>query len=263
MHAPGIKAGHCRDPQVEAVLFDMDNTLFDFVHAQLRACKAVILHLGLPHPADALFSYFRRPVHGFEHHNNILDFLSDNGVFTARAFAECCAIYDSQKVGAIIPYPGIEPVLEVLCGYGLPLAVVTDAPNGNAVKRLDKAGLLSYFTEVISPEQSGAAKPNPASFRLAISRLNVAVENTVVVGDSIRRDIEPAQQLGMTAIYAKYGDRYFPERNSPCVPDYVADDVYKIQKIMDCLPAVQKRTGLRSAGFNSGPETGYDIPRVF
>ncbi len=217
---------------VSAVIFDMDNTLFDFVEAQLTACQAVIGHVGFSCDAKYLFSYFRRQVHGFEHHDNIRDFLLDHGAFTVRLFAECCAVYETVKVAAVLPYPGIEPVLTSLHDNNIPLAVVTDAQNGNAARRLEMAGLSFFFPILVSPDLSGAAKPDPASFLLALERLGTGAGETVLVGDSIRRDIEPAQKQGMVTVYARYGDRYRSERNSPCVPDYIAENVAEVDEAL-------------------------------
>lgn len=235
-------------PPVAAVLFDMDNTLFDFIAAQLAACNAVTGHLGLSCNGEDLFAYFRRPVHGFEHHNNIRDFLSDNDAFTVRTFAECCAIYDARKLAAVRPYPGIPELLAGLTERGLPLAVVTDAVNGNAVRRLERSGLLSYFSAVASPDLSGAAKPDPASFRLALSRLGISPEEGVLVGDSIRRDIGPAQRLCMTTIYAQYGDRYAADRTSACMPDFTAADVSDVAGILKRLLMARNESGDRRRG---------------
>ena len=51
------------------------------------------------------------------------------------------AIYDDEKIGAIKPYPHVAETLSALRDRGLKLGVVTDAHNGNALKRLRKAGL--------------------------------------------------------------------------------------------------------------------------
>jgi len=211
----------------------MDNTLFDFVAAQVHACRTVLAHLGLPGDGTALFGYFRRPIHGFESSGNLRDFLEDEEIFTRRTFAECCAIYDAQKLAAITPYPGIPAVLERLLEAAVPCAVVTDARHANAVQRLDRAGISSFFSAVISPGLSGAPKPDPASFLLALARLGLPAGETACVGDSIRRDIRPAQQVGMITIYAQYGDRYASGTDRSCVPDYCAGDVSRLGSILD------------------------------
>jgi putative hydrolase of the HAD superfamily len=218
---------------VSAVLFDMDNTLFDFVHAQLVACRAVLDHLGLPDSEEDLFMYFRRPVHGFEHHNNIRDFLVDRDAFSVRLFAECCSVYETEKITSIEPYSGMEDVLVQAKERGLLLAIITDATSANAERRLKHSGLQRFFSAIISPDTSGAAKPDPASFLLATRTLCTAPEETVLVGDSIRRDIEPARTLRMTTVYAQYGDRYAADRNSACIPDFTARKVPDLTPIFD------------------------------
>ena len=60
-------------------------------------------------------------------------------------------------------------------------------------------------------DMSGKAKPSPEPFLLAMSKLGVSASETMLVGDSIRRDIVPAKALGMLAVHAVYGDRNFHE----------------------------------------------------
>jgi len=58
---------------------------------------------------------------------------------------------------------------------------------------------------------SGKAKPSPEPFLLVMQLLGVSANETMLVGDSIRRDIVPAKALGMIAVHAAYGDRNFHE----------------------------------------------------
>ena len=200
--------GHRR---ITAVIFDMDNTLFDFVEAKLIACAAVIDYLKVPIEPLVLLKYFLCPIHGFESHENIRDFLHDNHCYSQTAFTRCCAIYDEEKVAAIKPYPNVAETLSLLRGRGLKLAVVTDAYNGNALKRLRKAGLEEFFDAVITMDMHGKAKPSPEPFLFAMKKLGVTAIETILVGDSIRRDIVPAKALGMLTVHAIYGDRNFHE----------------------------------------------------
>jgi putative hydrolase of the HAD superfamily len=213
----------------------MDNTLFDFIHAQQSACKAVLTHLGQDADPDNLFSYFRRPIHGFEHHGNIRDFLTDHELLSDRLFEECCEIYEREKVASIRPYPGVTRMLGSLMGNGLPLGIITDAETPLAGKRLDKAGLSRFFTTVVSPDRSGARKPAPASFQLALKELHVQPEQTVLAGDSIRRDIIPAQKIGMVTIYAQYGDWFRTTDQEYCTPDFVAGSVAEMEQVLITL----------------------------
>jgi putative hydrolase of the HAD superfamily len=197
--------------RITAVIFDMDNTLFDFVEAKLIACAAVIAYVQVPVEPVVLLKYFLRPVHGFESHENIRDFLHDNNCYSEAAFTQCSAIYDEEKIAAIKPYPHVAETLSALRERGLKLGVVTDAHNGNALKRLKKAGLEEFFDAVITMDMHGKAKPSPEPFLLSMKMLGVSANETMLVGDSIRRDIVPAKALGMLAVHAVYGDRNFHE----------------------------------------------------
>src|SRR5512147_1131782 len=80
---------------IRALLFDMDNTLFDLVGAQMTACNAVTRSLGVDEP-DLLFPYFLRPARGFESHENILDFMQDRGIPHDGAYDRARRIYEEE-----------------------------------------------------------------------------------------------------------------------------------------------------------------------
>ncbi|MCQ1537619.1 HAD family hydrolase [Methanocalculus taiwanensis] len=194
-----------RDGLFDAVLFDLDNTLVDFISAKQKACVAVIDELGCGDP-DILFSYFLRKRHGFEDYANIFDYLSDMEITGSATYLKACTIYEDVKLSNIQPYVGIEEALDAFQSKGMRLGVVTDADSVQAEKRLKQANLREYFDVVISPDISGRRKPDPDSFLMALDSLRSNPLHAIHVGDSIRRDIEPAKRLGMCTIHAAYGD---------------------------------------------------------
>jgi len=190
---------------VEAVLCDMDNTLFDFVGAKREACRCVVDYLGTGDP-ERLFSQFLRGIHGFEDHANIRDYLNDIGVYEVQTFEVCCRTYEDVKLDLVEAYPGVEETLRCLQDAGIGLAVVTDAESSQARRRLDKTGLIDYFEAVVTPEVSSRRKPEPDSLLYALRRLDTAPEKGMMVGDSLVRDIAPGRHLGMVTAFAAYGD---------------------------------------------------------
>jgi putative hydrolase of the HAD superfamily len=109
------------------------------------------------------------------------------------------------------------------------MAVLTDAHNGNAIARLRKVDLADYFDYIISFDMTGAKKPAPDAFLLALKLLQTLPLETLLVGDSLRRDIAPAQALGMITAYAAYGDRNVPTTTpTPCKPDYVLTTIEEL-----------------------------------
>jgi putative hydrolase of the HAD superfamily len=194
-----------RHRKVEAVVCDMDNTLFDLVGAKREACRCVVDYLGTGDP-EALFSLFLNGTYGFEDHRNIRDFLEGLGVYRPRTFEVCCRTYEDVKLDLVEPYPGVEETLRCLQDAGVRLAVATDAESFQAHRRLEKTGLIDFFEVVVTPEVSGKRKPEPDSLLYALRGLDAAPEEAMMVGDSPRRDIAPGRQLGMVTAFAAYGD---------------------------------------------------------
>ncbi|MDI3486034.1 MAG: putative hydrolase of the superfamily [Methanolobus sp.] len=164
---------------LRGIIFDMDNTLFDFVEAKMVACTEVVSFLGAGDPQE-LFEYFRRETHGFEHPENIRDYMLDNGMNAADNYQTCVSIYETHKINNIRLYPDVRETLKELSELGLPLGIVTDANSDNAKKRLAKTGLEAMIHSLTAHDMTG---------------------------DSLRRDIAPSKKLSMMAAYAAYGDR--------------------------------------------------------
>jgi putative hydrolase of the HAD superfamily len=224
---------HSQKP-VRALLFDMDNTLFDLVGAQMTACAAVSRSLGV-NEEDQLFPYFLRPVHGFESHENILDFMRDRGLLKTGSYDTARRVYEQEKICAIRPYPGVPETLTLIRNQGLPMGIITDAHSRDAVRRLEKAGLLPFFCCMVTYDLVQVKKPAYQPFFIALDMLKSAADEVVLVGDSPRRDIEPGKSLGMRTVYARYGDRFSSDR--PPVPaDYIIDAMTELPEILSSLP---------------------------
>jgi len=209
-----------RQTAIQAVIFDMDNTLFDFMSAQRAGCSAVLSELGRCQDSNRLFRYFLRPVHGFESTRNIWDYLVDTNQADREIFEACAAVYEARKLDAITPYRDTLPTLEALRTFGVPLALVTDADLAHALARLRRAGLESFFPVIVTPDQTGSRKPSHRQFLSALDQLSVAASEALMVGDSLRRDIFPCTELGLVTAYAAYGDQS-PFPSPACTPDLV------------------------------------------
>jgi putative hydrolase of the HAD superfamily len=217
---------------ITTLLFDMDNTLFDLVGAQISSCHAVTKFLGND-DGNILFDYFLRPVHGFESHNHILDYMADQSLTPDEMYNEACRIYESEKLRHITPYSGVKETLERLKESGYPMGIVTDAHSKDAIIRLEKVGLLPYFCGMVTYDMVGVKKPSPEPFLFALEMMKAKAHEVLLIGDSPRRDIEPCRKLGICSVYARYGDRFSDSRNS-CDADFTIE-------AMDELPGILTR----------------------
>lgn len=214
----------------KAILFDMDNTLYDFSDAKLKACTGVTDHIGAG-TGEELLRYFLFSSYGFEDHGNIKQFMNDKNVWDEDTFMSAVSLYESLKLESLIAYPGVYETLPVIQDAGISMSIVTDAESSQAKKRLEKLGLRKYFSDIITPDVSGKRKPEPDTFLMALDKLSTKPSDSMVVGDSPRREIEPCNRLGITTIYAEYGDWLkIPSPNT--IPDYTIKNFSEITGIL-------------------------------
>ena len=215
---------------VKCLLFDMDNTLFDLVGAQISACQAVALHLGHD-DGETLFTYFLTPTHGFESHENIRQYMNDKNIPVDHSFRTACQVYEKVKLQHIHPYEGVAETLQLLNKQGYDMGIVTDAHSRDAILRLEKTGLLSFFCCLVTYDMVKIKKPAPEPFLFALEMMKSGTDEAILIGDSPRRDIEPGHNLGIRTIYARYGDRFSDDR-SGILADFVINAFSDLPEIL-------------------------------
>lgn len=67
--------------------------------------------------------------------------------------------------------------------------------------KLEKSGILHYFTKLITSESVGVKKPNPKVFHFALEKANAIAQQSMMIGDSLEADVQGALRVGMKAIH--------------------------------------------------------------
>lgn len=93
------------------------------------------------------------------------------------------------------------PVLETLSGRYLMMLVSNFYGNIDSVLR--DFDLRKYFKGIIESSVVGIRKPDPTLFRLGIDALEMEPDEVLVVGDSLKKDIIPAESLGCSTRWFK------------------------------------------------------------
>jgi HAD superfamily hydrolase (TIGR01509 family) len=186
--------------RVDAVVFDMDGTLFDSSEVVPDAYVATVAELAgrtvtrrqvitaypVGPPAVLLAHLTGQPVDG-------------DGI--ARYHA-------TLRLGAssLAPYPGIEAALDDLAARAR-LAVFTGADRTAALMLLEATGLAGRFGAIVGSDEIEHPKPDPEGILEACRRLGVKPERTAYVGDSAR-DLEAARRSGALAVAAAWGHEF-------------------------------------------------------
>lgn len=177
----------------KAVLFDLDGTLLDtneliirsFLHA-LRGVvppgfgrEHIIPHMGLP---------LAEQMRLFSGRENIDDLIA--------AYRE----YNWREHDALVnPFPHAAEVLERLREAGFKLGVVTTKLRITALRGMKLAGIDGFMDAVVTPEDVTHSKPHPEPVLLALEKLAVRPEKTLMVGDSAV-DMRSAAAAGVVPV---------------------------------------------------------------
>ena len=235
------------DRAIQAVIFDLDNTLTDFMLAKETAIRSAALAmidaglpLDLPQATERIFAIYKAK--GIEHQRVFNFFLEEVlGHMDDRILAAAVVAYRRARDGSLVPYPHAKLVLNHLLKNGYKLAVVSDAPRFEAWLRLTYLGLQHAFDLVLTFDDTQAHKPDPKPFLMALEGLKVAPENAVIIGDWKERDILGGQNAGMHTVYARYGDQYSQYADKlpgeGTIPDFVVEDLLQLLDVLDRLNA--------------------------
>ena len=197
---------------IKAVLFDLDNTLIDFMRMKRLSCEAAIdamigagLNVGHEDAVELLFGLYDK--HGMEDKAIFQKFLKKvAGRINYKVLANGIVAYRRVREGFLEPYPNVDYVLLKLKGMGLKLAIVTDAPRLKAWIRLAAMKLSNYFDVVVVFEDTRQHKPSKMPFKAALKQLSLKPEECLMVGDWPERDIKGAKSIGMKTCFARYGN---------------------------------------------------------
>ena len=95
--------------------------------------------------------------------------------------------------------------------------------------RLYYLNLHHVFDPVLTFDDTGARKPSPEPFKLALEKMSVEPSEALMIGDWPDRDVVGAKQIGMKTIFARYGDTFGTKESGA---DWDVNDIYEIVEII-------------------------------
>jgi len=129
--------------------------------------------------------------------------------------------------------PGVEKVLQSLHGQHV-LVIATNAYDSGTEqmrKALRKVGAEKYFNHFFSSKDLNVEKPDKRFFIELITRLNVAPEECLVVGNSYEKDVIPASQAGLKAVF--FNERI--QSGDHSVADFIIHSMSELMLVINQL----------------------------
>jgi len=201
--------------EIKGILIDLDGTLYDYETAHkksLQSCSAVFLNTFPNTFSSEEFCMKYR-----EKRDNVASRLSPQGACRSRFFAfqelfeeiktpqafnkalEYETLYWQSLVNNMKLNQEAEWFLKTCKERNIRICIVTDMQAHFQVQKLQKLKVDHLIDYLVTSEEAGKEKPHPEIFLLALAKLDLQINNVIMIGDNQIKDIEGAEKLGIKA----------------------------------------------------------------
>ena len=221
---------------IKGVIFDLDNTLLDFMKMKEFAVKAAIkgmIEAGLMVNEDDSYNEIVAIYEqlGWENQKVFDVFIEKQiGHVEHKYLAAGIVAYRRAREANLMAYPNVNKTLMALAKSSIKLGVVSDAPSREPWMRIYYLNLYHFFDVVITFDDTGERKPSEKPFKMSLEALNLEPEETIMVGDWPERDVVGAQKIGMKTAFARYGDTFGTVHSGA---DWDLNDIYQLVMIIN------------------------------
>lgn len=193
-----------RAEPIEAVIFDLDDTLIDrgaSIHAyagQLARDFGDRLSITEPHTLAAELIRIDRNGYNRERAQDIAAHAMWRQAPEPALIAEHWSLHMAVLAQ---PRAGLAATIDALERAGLRLGIVSNGPTLKQRRKVETLGLAQRVGTLLISDELGIAKPDERIFRLAASQLGVEPSACMFIGDNPEKDVRAAEAVGMRAVW--------------------------------------------------------------
>ncbi len=222
--------------RVDVVFFDIDDTLYDqakpFAYAVRRTCgeipgatDAALYDASRKHSGQIFEAFSARRVPTSEEYAlRMRHTLADFGVsIDERTALEAQRVYSEESGVAMTLSPTMRSCLEACRTHvRLGIGIISNGRKALQNEKLDILGIWQWVDPkaVFVSQAVGLAKPNPALFRLACTRLDTEPSHCVYVGDAWDTDVVGTFAAGMPCVWLNRRSRMRPHDSRGVSPTW-------------------------------------------
>ena len=206
----------------KGLLLDIDNTLYDYNSTHQYALGKVIIYCIdtfklTEEEIKISYATARKKVHielseMASSHNRLLYFQKMLEILKINPLEHSYTIYNiywDNFLAYIKPFDGIN---ELFKKYKNKICLVTDLTAHIQYRKIKQLNLEKYCDKIVTSEEAGREKPHPYMFMLALQKLDLQVGDVCMIGDSFKKDIFGASNLGIQSIWLNK-EKKFEEYN--------------------------------------------------
>jgi phosphoglycolate phosphatase len=213
-------------PQFRHLIFDLDGTLVDTKDDLAAATNYMLAALGLPQLALAQVAGFV----GNGARVLVEKALGpDQAHLVDRGFDLFMRYYSTHLLDHTRLYAGLEALLDEARQIGVVLSVLTNKPETPSRAILSGLGLDSFFADVVGGDTLPVKKPHPQGVLYLQRQTGVALQRTLLVGDS-RVDYDTGAAAGVAVCGVTWGFGAADFTTLP--PRFLVDTVEQLRAVI-------------------------------
>ena len=229
---------------IRNVLFDLDDTLFDFHKAEKIALTKTLVHFGIDPTEETLALY--STINAAHWKRLELGEISREEVKVGRyrelfktIGVECdpvkaTAYYESMLAIGHYFMPGAPELLEELYRK-YRLYIVSNGTAKVQEGRIGSSGIAKYMDGIFISQILGANKPDKQFFDTCFAEIpDFSLSETVIIGDSLSSDIKGGINAGITTVW------FIPkgiENDNDIKPDYTIKELSEVPGLLSQISA--------------------------
>jgi putative hydrolase of the HAD superfamily len=209
--------GNSGPARLRAVLFDLDDTLFDHAHAtrtalgRLQEVDATLAAWTLDDTVARhdviLEALHTRVLAGeisvdearLERFRRLLEMAEARD--PVRRSEELAVVYRSAYESGWQPVPGAVALLDAVRARGLRVVIVTNNGVAEQRRKIEFCGMTPRIDALVTSEEVGTPKPAPAIFEEALRQAGVEAGHAVMLGDAWDADVAGALAFGIRPVW--------------------------------------------------------------
>ena len=229
---------------IRNVLFDLDDTLFDFHKAEKIALTKTLMHFGIDPTEETLALY--STINAAHWKRLELGEISREEVKVGRyrelfktIGVECdpvkaTAYYESMLAIGHYFMPGAPELLEELYGK-YRLYIVSNGTAKVQEGRIGSSRIAKYMDGIFISQILGANKPDKQFVDICFSEIpDFSLSETVIIGDSLSSDIKGGINAGITTVW--FNPKGI-ENDNDIKPDYTIKELSEVPGLLSQISA--------------------------
>jgi phosphoglycolate phosphatase len=189
---------------IEAMLFDFEGTLVDF---QWKLSEAIEETLEMLWKMGFTKNLLLSRKYSTLMTEAVLA-ATEIGLSPDQVREKICRVYDRYDEDALTRWvlrSGVKSFLNTIKAKGICTGLVSNVGGKSIAKALSKLDLADYFDVVVSRNDVMNLKPNPEGLNLAIEKLGICKDSSVLLGDSLD-DVNAARNAGIRIMIITDGE---------------------------------------------------------